>query len=53
MQAKTILREPQFWASGIALFVPAVFERRSGEWKPGPPLAVMHRRGLLTAASTP
>ena len=108
MQIKTILREPQFWASGVALLiaawllvpqlmpsrppattggqpeiryicrksgelftlaatadslphpvtgrltlVPAVFERRSGKWKPGPTLAVMHRRGLLTAVSTP
>lgn len=32
--------------------VPAVFDSRREKWRPGPPLEVMHRRGLLQPVPT-
>jgi hypothetical protein len=37
--------------TGRPTLVPAVYDPRKKRWKPGPPLEVMHRRGLLR--STP
>ena len=33
--------------TGKPTLVPAVYDPRKKKWKPGPPLEVMHRRGLL------
>lgn len=33
--------------TGKPTLVPAVYDARKKSWKPGPPLEVMHRRGLL------
>ena len=33
--------------TGKPTLVPAVYDPRKKQWKPGPPLEVMHRRGLL------
>jgi len=37
--------------TGQPTLVPAVFDRKSKKWKPGPPPEVMHRKGLLKPAS--
>lgn len=37
--------------TGQPTLVPAVFDKKSKKWKPGPPLDVMHRKGLLRPAS--
>lgn len=37
--------------TGRATLVPAVYDARQRKWKPGPPLDVMRRRGLLKPAS--
>jgi hypothetical protein len=34
--------------TGEPTLVPAVFDARLQKWRPGPPLEVMHRQGLLT-----
>ena len=33
--------------TGRRTLVPAVYDARRKKWKPGPPLEVMHRQGLL------
>lgn len=37
--------------TGEATLVPAVYDPKKKKWKPGPPLDVMHRRGLLRPSS--
>jgi hypothetical protein len=37
--------------TGKPTLVPAVYDPKKKTWKPGPPLEVMHRRGLLRPAS--
>ena len=37
--------------TGSPTLVPAVFDPKKKKWKPGPPLDVMHRRGLLRPSS--
>ena len=37
--------------TGEATLVPAVYDRKKKTWKAGPPLDVMHRRGLLRPSS--
>ena len=37
--------------TGRPTLVPAVYDTRKRTWKPGPPLEIMHRRGLLRPAS--
>jgi hypothetical protein len=36
--------------TGEPTLVPAVYDARRKTWRPGPPLDVMHRQGLLTPA---
>ena len=36
--------------TGAPTLVPAVFDTRRKQWRPGPPLEVMHRQGLLRPA---
>ena len=36
--------------TGKSTLVPAVYDPKKKRWKPGPPLEVMHRRGLLRPA---
>ena len=38
-------------ATGRPTLVPAVYDSRTKQWKPGPPPEVMHRKGLLRPAS--
>ena len=38
-------------ATGKSTLVPAVYDARAKQWKPGPPPEVMHRKGLLRPAS--
>lgn len=37
--------------TGELTLVPAVFDPRRKKWRPGPPLEIMHRHGLLKPAS--
>jgi len=37
--------------TGKVTLVPAVYDPKKKTWKPGPPLDVMHRRGLLRPSS--
>jgi hypothetical protein len=37
--------------TGEPTLVPAVYDSRKKKWRPGPPLEVMHRQGLLKPAS--
>jgi hypothetical protein len=37
--------------TGEPTLVPAVYDKRLKKWRPGPPLEVMHRQGLLKPAS--
>lgn len=37
--------------TGKPTLVPAVYDVRRKQWKPGPPPEVMHRKGLLRSAS--
>jgi hypothetical protein len=37
--------------TGKPTLVPAVYDPKKKTWKPGPPLDVMHRRGLLRPSS--
>lgn len=36
--------------TGAPTLVPAVYDARRRTWRPGPPLQVMHRKGLLRGA---
>lgn len=36
--------------TGAPTLVPAVYDARRRKWRPGPPLHVMHRKGLLGQA---
>jgi len=36
--------------TGAPTLVPAVYDARRKKWRPGPPLGVMHREGLLKPA---
>lgn len=38
-------------STGEPTLVPAVFDPRRKKWRPGPPVEVMHRHGLLKPAS--
>lgn len=37
--------------TGRTTLVPARFDKKSKRWLPGPPVEIMHRRGLLKPAS--
>lgn len=37
--------------TGEPTLVPAVYDPRRKKWRPGPPLEVMHQRGLLKPAT--
>ena len=37
--------------TGTPTLVPAIYDKKAKKWKPGPPLDVMQRRGLLKPAS--
>lgn len=43
-----ILENPK---TGEPTLVPAVYDARRKKWRPGPPLEVMHRQGLLKPAT--
>ena len=38
--------------TGRPTLVPAVYDARRKKWRPGPPLDVMHRQGLLLQQAT-
>ena len=42
-----VLEHPK---TGEPTLVPAVYDKRRKKWRPGPPLEVMHRQGLLKPA---
>ena len=42
--AGDVLENPK---TGAPTLVPAVYDARRKKWRPGPPLEVMHRKGLL------
>lgn len=37
--------------TGKPTLVPAVYDAKRKKWKPGPPLEIMHKQGLLRPAS--
>lgn len=37
--------------TGQPTLVPAVYDAKRKKWKPGPPLEIMHKKGLLKPAS--
>lgn len=45
--AGAVLDNPK---TGEPTLVPAVYDKRRKKWRPGPPLEVMHRQGLLKPA---
>lgn len=42
-----VLENPK---TGEPTLVPAVYDKRRKKWRPGPPLEMMHRQGLLKPA---
>ena len=46
--AGEVLEHP---TTGKPTLVPAVYDAKRKKWKPGPPLEIMHKQGLLRPAS--